>query len=291
MMFFENEIELKYKKLRGRYIGTTLLLLFFGLIFIVSLGQVIGLLTSDKIEFDAIWSYIMLMFSSAMVAFFTELLQSYIGNKITISDFFIKIRRGALGKTYTIAKSAIIAKQSVCMSIKGRDTCKVIFYLKNGKKISTGDLNCYLEDFNNIDKVFKFKRFSDLKLSKLDKANLKTVELNENDYVTKTNYLFRSLTFVPLILSIVVAILLFSGFNSIGSNDNFLINGTVVNKKAEENKKSIHYEITVQSNTTYYDIDVSKNIYLFCYVNENITIKGNRGRLGIPYNIYFSWGK
>lgn len=281
---------IKYKKPKGRVILYGFLFLFGMFMFIFSFRDVIDALICGKLHFDMINSYIVLMFSASCLLLSIGSLLSYFGNKITISEPFIKIKRVALGKTYIISQSCIMAKSTVFTSVKGMVNYQVLLYLKGGKKINTGPLNCKARDFYEIDANFKYKNITNRKKMKEERAKLKNVEIADGDLKIKTNYLFQMLTFFPLIVLTIGIPLLVSGFNyKCGVQNNFHVSGIVLDKKLEKSKNIAKYKLVVLEDNTSekYKIDVSSNVYDRYNVNSKIKITGTKGSLGIPYGLRF----
>ena len=200
--------EIKYKKLKGRVWGYGFLFFIGSFLLIFSLRDITDIIISGKLYSDKNDLYGVLMFSSFCLLLSIENLLGYFGNKIIITESFIIIRRAALGKTYTISKRCIMAKTMVFTSAKVMDQYQILLYLKNGKKLNTGLLNCKGEEFNRIDNEFKCKRITKRKILKEELANLKGVEIDEGDFGVKTNYLFPLLTYSPLVLLIIAGYLL-----------------------------------------------------------------------------------
>ncbi len=299
---------IKYTKYRGRVFLYAYLLLVGAYIFIFSVLNISNVLLYNKYKFDLIISYGMLMFTLFIIFISIFNLIDYFSNKIFISDLFIKIKRATLGKEYIISKNCVVGKQTIITSVKGMNNSKVLLFLKNGKTISTGHLNCKTKDLNIINNMLDFKEISDRKSLKKSVENKdsmlstlsKTVDskrtlllnnkINENDFKVRTNYIFPVITFSPLILLLIIASLLFTGYNhKYGKQEKIEIRGKVYDMKIEKQENDTNYMIVVLEDTTHedYQIDVSKDIYYQYNINEGIMISAIRGSLGIIYDIKF----
>lgn len=281
---------IQYEKLARKAFGPGFLFLFGMFIFVLFLPDIIDVLVHGKLNFDMTGSYIEVLFPLSFLGLSIGGLLNYFGNKITISESFIKIRKTAFGKTHIISPRCVRGKFTLFTSVRGREEYRIILYLKNGKKISTGCLNCNSKEFDKINKEFKFKEIIDRRMLKEKLANLNNEEIDNGDFVTKHNYFLKMITFFPLILLIIGVFLLSSGFNEkCGVQDNFHVNGVVVDKKAGKNKNSVYYNIRVLEDNTSkeYNIDVDSKSYEYCNLNGKLQITGKRGSMGILYDVYF----
>lgn len=283
-----------YEKVIGRFFICGFIFLFGMILLSTTLNKIVDVLIYGKLNFDMGGTYLVYFCSLFFLLISVGSLIGYFGNKITISDSFIVIRKAALGKKYTISQKYIVAKQTVFTSYK-MDNYQIILYLKNGKKVNTGLLNCKgKEEFEKINRELKFEEIISSKMLKEKIAKLKNDEINENNFVKQTNYFLKLITLSPLIILILGIFLFSSGFNEeYGMQDNFHVTGIVVDKKAEKDKNNINYNIVVLDDNTSqkYKIDVNSNVYNYCDLNNKINIIGKRGSLGILYNIYFLKGK
>ena len=229
-----------YKKHKGRFFMCVYMFLFGIFLFVVTLKKIIDTLIYGKLDFDMLGTYLVFFCSLFFLLLSIGSLISYLGNKIIISDSFITIGKAAFGKKYTISPKCIMAKYTVFTSYNMANY-QILLYLKNGKKINTGCLNCKgKEEFDKINKEFKCKEITDRKMLKEEIANLKNGEINEGDFVKQTKYLLKILTLFPLIMLIIGVFLLSSGFNEkCGAQDNFHVTGIVLDKKAEKNKNNV----------------------------------------------------
>jgi hypothetical protein len=284
----KEEKAIKYNKPKGRVLLFGFCFLFSIAIFIHSLHEIINVLVFDKINFDMNMVYIAFIFSLFILFGSIVQLIGYFGDEIIISESFIMIRKAAFGKVYKVSQRCIIAKDTTFTSVKGLDFYVIILYLKNGKRINTGDLNCKGKDINKIDEKFKFKKFTSRKALKEEGANLNNIQMNEGDFVSKTNHFIQVTTFFPLILLIIVVFLLASGFNyKCGVQESINVNGIVVNHKIEKNKDNETYNITVLEDKTNekYNIMVNRIQYKEFYLRSKIKITGKKGKLGILFDI------
>ncbi|GMQ57212.1 hypothetical protein AN1V17_16070 [Vallitalea sediminicola] len=285
--FNKEESLIKYAKPKFRVFVNIYLFIIGLAMFIYPLVEIIDTLMYNKINFHIIGLYATLIFASLMLLISINSLLSYFGNKIYISDGFIKIKKASLGRMYLISKKCVIGKKTI-VTRKGMDNYQILLYLRNGKKINTGLLNCKSKDFNKIDNKFDFKKIRNKNELKEEQANY---EIEESDYLTKTNYLIPIISFyTPLIVLIIIISLLSSGYNhKYGEQDDFQVNGIVIDMNSEGDSDNTDYTIVVLEDYTLvkHKIDVSRNTYNKYEINSKIHILGTRGSLGIIYGIRF----
>jgi hypothetical protein len=287
--FNKDENAIEYLKPKARIFLYGFIFVFGLCMFIISLGDILDVLINGKLNFDIRDSYVVIMFSDFCLLLTIGRLLGYFGNKIFISGTFIIIKRAAIGKMYKVSQTCLLTKSVIFTSAKGIDDYKIFLYLKNGKRIGTGYLNCKGEEFEKIYNNFKCKGMTNKNAWKRERINSQKVKIGEDDLVIKNNYFFPLLTYFPLISLIIGAFLVASGFNyKYGNQENFHVRGIVTDKKIAKNKGNIYYKIVIKDSNTSeeYTIDVNRNTYDKYESDKKINIYGTKGSLGMLYDIY-----
>lgn len=273
---------LQYKKRKVKIVLYSFLLLINLIMFIPDFCIIINRLVFYKLDFVMFPLYVLFLISLLLIFIFSREIRSYFGNKIIISDAAITIKRAALGKTYIISKSCILGKRA----IESRGNKWIMIYLKNGKKISTGRLNCGHTVFENVYDEFKLEEVENIKTPVYADDN---IDMDKEELVIRRNYLFPILSYFMLSIFIMGVLLLSSGFNyKYGSQDDFHISGTILSKGIQKGKVEQYKIIVLEDKSTKeYSINVNSKVYKEFVLNSKISIRGKRGSLGILYNINF----
>lgn len=279
---------IRYTKTKGILL-VYLYLLLMGIVLLgVSLHNIILAQIFDELNFNMVGSYTVLIPAAFFLFLSISNLLTYYGNQITVYDSYITIRKAASGKLHILSKHAIIGKRTINFSTRGMQNKKIIFYLRNGKKVDTGLIYCKPHEFERIDQEFKFKNLIDRKsvIYEIDKSGSRTLDVEEHQ--TKNNFLFPVLASLPLLIFILSVGLLASDLNSkIGTQTTIQLNGTIIDKSIENNKDNLHYQIKVEDEDQgkEYELNISKDNYEKYEKDEKVIIKGTKGSLGIIYGI------
>lgn len=301
--------EVKYQKIKIRVFIFAFILLLGILISFLSFYWIISVLIAGEIDFNAKDIYLLFLFSIMLIYVSVRQLVVYYGNKITISNSFISIVRADKGKIYKIYKKSIIAKKKAVTFNRDRRSLFYRFlgfspftigfisiFLKNGKMINTGPLNCSEEDLEKISKEFSCKEITGMKPWKKQVSDLIDYNTDDGYFIKKTNGFFPKITLFSVTSLVIGLFLLLSGFNEvIGIQESFHLSGKVVHMTIDKPIRKgigskVEYKIEVLDDITHkkYDIEVNSNLYAQYNLNNKITIDGKRGSLGILYDIYYS---
>lgn len=189
----EDTRELRYEKYKGR-VYIYILFLFIG--FLLLAFSLVDITSGTYKENTDVYGVFIFSLFSLIISIGNLL--SYFANKITISESFIIIRRAVLGKTYVIPKKNIIAKTIIFTSARGMYQYQILLYLKSGKTINTGLLNCREDEFHRIDDEFKFKKVTRRKDLRWEKINFDADRIKKEDFKVKFNYFISVVSFVIL---------------------------------------------------------------------------------------------
>lgn len=207
MIFFMHlltgeNIIFSYKKERGRFCVYILLLL---------LGLAIGwiaLVTNNNllknIQFESSESFFVLIFSLLLLAMSINLFTGYFLNTVVITDNFVIIRRGILGKLFIIQKNFIIAKRNIVDTYgatrKNQNQYQIQFLLNDRRKVKTGYLNCKKKDFIKMEERLTYKTIKwEREFSKCETVPINNL-YNQNSIIIKSSFIIPVINAIPYIL-------------------------------------------------------------------------------------------
>lgn len=278
---------IKYVKLKGRLFINLGFLLVGITMFIICLKDIIDALVFNKVILDMKGSYTVFLFSVVCLLVSLRSLVSYFGNKIMISKDFLTIKRAVIGRVYKIPLKSIIGKRKVSSSSKGFNNYEIIFYLKSGKKISTGFLNCKDSEIDKIYSDFNFKEIEGSSVHK-NKSDFYRTETYDEELFIKANLFFPILSYMLIGVFVTGTILLLSGANSkFGTQQNFKVSADIVNKQIVKNKGQYKFIVLSGDSSEKQEIVVDEHTYSQYEINHKINIYGKKGCLGIVYDLKF----
>ena len=287
-----NNEKIIYKCEKGRIrVFFDVIFLLIGLIcFMIGFNDVKKFFLHNDIIFQMQGRYYMMFSGIFLIAIVINNLTSYFLNMFAITENFIIIKNGILGKHYLIRKSDLVAKRQMIGHSRTSwlvGIYKIEFLLSSGRTIKTGKLHCtstvFQETYDKLiyPSVDNKTEFAEFETSLTNISNLSDIIL------IKSNYFVPAINFIWYVLLVFLIMGLVWGVNEkCGIQDKFTING-IDNTYVSSYKGSPVYQIIVYDNENkkWYEIDVKKDVYDTILPNQKIKVTGKIGCVGITYDL------
>lgn len=262
--------------------------LLFGLIFIVPCFKSIFM---EAISFKSYDNYMFSIISLLTFVPISIMLPiSYILNQLIITDKRIYLRKGIIGQGIVINLDDIEAYLPFLFRSRGVSLFHVVFYLKSGKRIKTGDLHIKLGSLEKLLEVLE-ERIPKQVFTRKQIKKLKEAAKGECTLKIRQNYTLPILSLLPFVMALSMSILYIAGCNNIGDSKKIEVLAIVEQKEIDYGKKHkvSGYELTIRETKSniVYEVPVSKTIYNSYLESDTILIKAKQGKLGIIYDQQF----
>ena len=216
---------------------------------------------------------------------------SYFINDLKITDKKVFVRKAISGRLVVMSFEDIRAFQCLKVTSRGINFYYIRFFLKNGKKIKSGNLYIKPNSLYNLCNILYSKVGMEVNTRKEIKGLKQDNECSCNVSVFR-NFILPVLCLGPFIISILMLLLFVSNANQkLGEQKSIEVSGVVTERYLGYSSKSktTSYDFVIRdiNSNQEYRLDVNSDIYNMFNENDGVLIKAEKGSLGIVYDQWF----
>jgi len=213
---------------------------------------------------------------------------SYLVNSQVVTNKRVFIRKARTGSLISFNFNDVKAYSYFVFSHRG-EKHRMLFYLKNGKKVSIGATMFTNDSWSKLERTLKRKFVKPVKTRA--EVRRKNFDKTFTGNIKRENNIFlKIISFAPIVIALVMLLLYVGGVNEkVGDQQDIKVLGRIEKKVIDRNSDDVivSAELIISSVTDdrEYTIDVNEDTYNRYFENDKVLVRAKKGSLGIVYDI------